>query len=192
MPWRSRMACTVLRNTALRRGERCPAAVSAAAIAWSLSPARARATMSASISRLRDRSASEPTVTGTVASVVAPPRQTMRQSVVRERTKGLVAQRLPELVDGDHDAPAIDELLNTVEQHHHQRRAHLRVVEDLRHVEAERRGAKADRVFLAVEHPAERSAPAPALEPRSDAFRVALAEEDAQRRKTAFLERQIG
>src|SRR3954453_10824459 len=78
MPWRSRMACTVLRNTALRRGERCPAAVSAAAIAWSLSPARARATMSSSISRLRDRSASEPTVTGTVASVVAPPRQTMR------------------------------------------------------------------------------------------------------------------
>src|SRR3954453_5521391 len=38
--------------------------------------------MSASISRLRDRSTSEPTVTGTIASVVAPPRQTMRMATV--------------------------------------------------------------------------------------------------------------
>src|SRR3954466_14801988 len=64
MPWRSRIACTVLRNTVSRWGERCPAAVSAAAIAWPRAPARARVTISASISRLRDRSESEPPVTG--------------------------------------------------------------------------------------------------------------------------------
>ena len=78
MPCRRRMVCTVLGRTQSRWGERCPAAVSAAAIVGSLWPSGARSMMSRFPSpRCRDRSASEPTVTGTVgrARVAAPPDQ---------------------------------------------------------------------------------------------------------------------
>src|SRR4051812_20432447 len=46
--------------------------------------------------------------------------------------------------------PSMDELLDAVEQHHHQRRANLGVVEHVRHVESQRPRFDTDRVVLAV------------------------------------------
>src|SRR3546814_923236 len=45
------------------------------------------------------------------------------QAVLREGAEGIIAQRLPELVDVDHEATAIEQGIDPVEHVHHQRRA---------------------------------------------------------------------
>ena len=81
-PCRRRMLRTVLGRTRSRIGERCPSAVSAAAIAVSLWPSRASSRMRASSSACRDSAASEPTATGMSSALASPPRQTMRMRMV--------------------------------------------------------------------------------------------------------------
>ena len=96
--------------------------------------------------------------------------------VVGEIAKRLVSQRLPELVDVDDQAPAVDQALDTMEQIHHQRRADGRVIEQIGHVEADETGVEADGVLVAIEHPAVGSAAAPSLEPGANALAILLAE----------------
>ena len=54
------------------------------------------------------------------------------------------------------------------------------VVEEVGHVETEEAGVERQRVGRVVEHPAKRSALAPALQPSADAAGIALAEQGPQ------------
>src|SRR5260370_33314791 len=74
-----------------------------------------------------------------------------------------------------------------MEQIHHQRRTEGRVIEQIRHVEADESGIEADGVLVAIENPAVGSAQTPPLEPGADAFAILLAEKGPQRTEGALL-----
>jgi hypothetical protein len=109
------------------------------------------------------------------------------QFIVGEIAKGIISERLPELVDIDDQASPVDQALDPVEEVHHQRRSDARVIEQIRHVEADQTSVEADVVLLAVEHPAEWGAKAPSLESGTDALAILLTEKGAQRAEGAFL-----
>src|SRR3546814_1048211 len=73
---------------------------------------------------------------------------------------------------------------------HHERRANFGVVEKIGHVETDERRLQRQSVDLIVEHPAERTAPRPFLQPGTNAFRVALTEQLAQRENGPVLRRE--
>src|SRR3546814_13431653 len=77
----------------------------------------------------------------------------------------------PEFVDVDHKLPAVEETVDPVEHVHHERRANFGVVEKIGHVETDERRLQRQSVDLIVEHPAERTAPRPFLQPGTNAFR---------------------
>ena len=54
---------------------------------------------------------------------------------------------------------AIEQGIDPVEHVHHQRRADLGIVEEIRHVETDEPGLERQLVAVIVEHPAKRSAP---------------------------------
>ena len=108
------------------------------------------------------------------------------QLVVGEIPKCLVAERLPELVDIDDQAPAVDQTLHAMEQVHHERRANRGMIEQSGHVEADKPGVETDRILLAVQYPAERCAPAPSLQAGADSFAILLAEKSPQGPEGAF------
>src|SRR6478672_11736141 len=60
------------------------------------------------------------------------------------------------------------------------------MIQQIGHVETEEPGVEADRVVIAIEHPAERSSPAPSLQPRANALAILLAEKSPQRPERAF------
>jgi hypothetical protein len=108
------------------------------------------------------------------------------QLVVGEIAKRLVAKRLPELIDVDDQAPAVDQALNAMEQVHHQWCTNGGMVQQVGHVKTNEPGVEADGVVIAIEHPAERRAPAPSLEPRTNALAILLAEKSPQRPERAL------
>ncbi|CAB5370565.1 unnamed protein product [Rhizophagus irregularis] len=69
-----------------------------------------------------------------------------------QHERGIV-ERFPAFIDHDDAGRAIQPLFDAVEQIHHHRRARGGIVEDLRHVEAERRHVEIERVFFIVEQP---------------------------------------
>src|SRR4029077_8357482 len=109
------------------------------------------------------------------------------QFIVGEIAKGIISERLPELVDIDDQASPVDQALDSVEEVHHQRRSDGRVIEQIRHVEADETSVEADVVWLAVEPPAEWGAKPPSLESGTDALAILLTEKGAQRPEGAFL-----
>src|SRR3546814_924776 len=64
------------------------------------------------------------------------------------------------------------------------------LVEKIGHVETDERRLQRQSVDLIVEHPAERTAPRPFLQPGTNAFRVALTEQLAQRENGPVLRRE--
>src|SRR3546814_2544154 len=78
----------------------------------------------------------------------------------------------------------------TLFRSHHERRANFGVVEKIGHVETDERRLQRQSVDLIVEHPAERTAPRPFLQPGTNAFRVALTEQLAQRENGPVLRRE--
>src|SRR3546814_5137484 len=110
--------------------------------------------------------------------------------VLREGAERIVPQGFPEVVDVDHKPPAVEETVDPVEHVHHERRANFGVVEKIGHVETDERRLQRQSVDLIVEHPAERTAPRPFLQPGTNAFRVALTEQLAQRENGPVLRRE--
>ena len=64
------------------------------------------------------------------------------ESVLCEPAKGVVAECLPELVDTDNHPLAGQELVDTVEEIQHNRRADVGIVEKVGHVETDEPGVQ--------------------------------------------------
>src|SRR3546814_4987966 len=90
------------------------------------------------------------------------------EAILREAPEGVVAQRLPELVDADNHPLACQELVDPVKQIQHDRRANVGIVEKIGHVEADEPGIERHAVLGVVEHPAKRFFRRPFFEPRSE------------------------
>src|SRR3546814_13444511 len=103
-----------------------------------------------------------------------PTRRSSDLAVLREGAERIVPQGFPEFVDVDHKPPAVEETVDPVEHVHHERRANFGVVEKIGHVETDERRLQRQSVDLIVEHPAERTAPRPFLQPGPTAFRAPL------------------
>ena len=86
-----------------------------------------------------------------------------------------IVQRLPAFVDDDDRGRAVQPLLDAVEQVHHRRRAHGRIVQDLGHVEADDAGVDVEAVVGVVEQPGVLAALAPGAQPRGQVAGAAAA-----------------
>src|SRR3546814_13156101 len=61
------------------------------------------------------------------------------QAILGKGAESVITQRLPELIDVDHQSSAIQKAVDAMEHVHHDRRANFRIVEEVGHVEAEER-----------------------------------------------------